>query len=97
MTAAGVPIPAPRRSPSMHVNVRLFALAKDLAGTGTLVLNLPEGCTVGGAKRELLGRCPELGKLLPVLLLAVNGNYATEDTALSEGCELACFPPVSGG
>ena len=31
------------------------------------------------------------------LLLAIDGEYATDDTPLTNGCELAAFPPVSGG
>lgn len=81
----------------MHINVKLFARAKDMAGTGSLVLTVPETCTVGQAKAALATHCPELQKLMPTLLVAVDGDYATDATPLTESCELACFPPVSGG
>jgi sulfur-carrier protein len=81
----------------MHITVKLFARAKDLAGTGSLVLAVPELSTVGQARAALAARYPELHQLMPILLLAVDGNYATDATPLTESSELACFPPVSGG
>ena len=81
----------------MHIHVKLFARAKDLAGTGALSLVLPEGALVRAAKALLVERCPALQPLMSVLLIAVDGNYATDETVLTESCELACFPPVSGG
>lgn len=81
----------------MQITVKLFARAKDLAGVGSFNLELPAGCLVGQAKTALTEHCPELSPLMPVLLIAVDGNYATDSTVLTESCELACFPPVSGG
>jgi molybdopterin converting factor small subunit len=82
---------------AMQINVKLFARAKELAGTGELVLNVPDGCDVRAAKAALVERYPELRTLMPILLIAVDGNYATDATRLSESCEFAGFPPVSGG
>ena len=81
----------------MRITVKLFARAKDLAGTGSLVLDLPEAAGVGAAKAAILALCPELQKLMSSLLIAVDGHYATDGTTLTESCEVACFPPVSGG
>ena len=81
----------------MQINVKLFARAKDLAGTGALVLDVPDNCDVRTAKAALVQRCPELRTLIPILLIAVDGNYATDSTVLKESCEFAGFPPVSGG
>ncbi len=81
----------------MQITVKLFARAKDLAGTGDLSLSLPEACTVGQAKAAIVSNCPNLRVVMPNLLVAVDGEYATDATPLTESCELACFPPVSGG
>ncbi len=81
----------------MKIHVKLFARARDLAGTGTLTLDLPEGSRVQDARKALATHSPALRPLLPVLLVAVNGEYASEESLLEDGCELACFPPVSGG
>lgn len=81
----------------MKIHVRLFARARDLAGTGHLELELPEGARVCDAKEMLLSQAPALAALKTAMLLAVAGEYASNDLVLSSDCELAVFPPVSGG
>lgn len=81
----------------MQIYVKLFARARDLAGTGSLTLNAPDTCTVSVARQLLLAEAPGLSPIMPSLLIAVDGNYASENFPLNDGCELACFPTVSGG
>ena len=81
----------------MKIAVKLFARAKDLAGSGLIELDLPEQCRVAELRESLAQQCPQLQPLLPHLLIAVNSDYARDDTILSAGAEVACFPPVSGG
>ena len=81
----------------MKIAVKLFARAKDLAGTGVVELDLPEQSRVAELRESLARRCPQLEPLLPHLLIAVNSDYARDDTLLPAGAEVACFPPVSGG
>ncbi|HYF27294.1 MAG TPA: molybdenum cofactor biosynthesis protein MoaE [Baekduia sp.] len=76
----------------MLVTVRLFAALRERAGRGELELELPEGATAADALeavRELAAGSP--------LVLAVNREYATPETRLAPGDELAVVPPVSGG
>ncbi len=81
----------------MQIHVKFFAGARDLAGTSSLELQTTDLCSVRDAKSLLLKRIPQLASLMPRLLIAVNGSYAADSTSLEDGCELACFPPVSGG
>lgn len=76
----------------MHVTVRLFAMLRERAGSGSVELELPEGASVADALAELGG----LAEGLP-LVMAVNREYAPEDQVLAPGDELALIPPVSGG
>ena len=76
----------------MEVTVRLFAMLRERAGAGELVLDLPEGASV----RDALDRLGDLAEDLP-LVLAVNREYAPEHQVLGAGDELALIPPVSGG
>ena len=76
----------------MEVKVRLFAMLRERAGAGEIVLELPEGARVADALASL----GELADGLP-LVMAVNREYAGEDVVLSAGDELALIPPVSGG
>lgn len=84
-------------STSITVTVKLFAKARDLAGTSELVLSLPAGALVSDVRQELLNRYPALDVLGPRLLAAVNAVYAQDSRELIDGAEIAFFPPVSGG
>ena len=81
----------------MRVNVKLFAIVRERAGTSELVIHLRPGATVADAAETLVEKFPDLGPLLSRVAFAVNQNYARRETALSEGDELALIPPVSGG
>jgi molybdenum cofactor cytidylyltransferase len=81
----------------MHVRVRLFALAKDLAGCSEIEVELPAAPTVADL-RVALGVClPALGPLWPNVVIAVDEEYALDDTLISPGSRIAVIPPVSGG
>jgi molybdopterin synthase catalytic subunit len=76
----------------VEVTVRLFAMLRERAGSGSVTLDLPEGARVRDALDSLAG----LAEGIP-LVMAVNREYADEETALDPGDELALIPPVSGG
>jgi molybdopterin synthase catalytic subunit len=80
----------------MNVRVRLFASAREAAGVGHLLLELPDGATV----REAIGRITKLHPLvgeIRQLVIAKNRDYVGLDEPLADGDELALIPPVSGG
>lgn len=83
---------------AIEVTVRLFAQLRERAGSSELRLTLPPGATVEEAL-ERLGRDERLSEMLERLpvRLAVNRDYASAETVLAEGDELALIPPVSGG
>jgi molybdopterin synthase catalytic subunit len=73
----------------MEVTVRLFAGLRERAGWSARTV---EAATVADVWPTLgLGDEPD------GLLYAVNRAYASRDTALAEGDEVALIPPVSGG
>jgi molybdopterin synthase catalytic subunit len=76
----------------VEVTVRLFAMLRERAGSGSVTLTLPEGARVRDALDSLAG----LAEGIP-LVMAVNREYASEDQVLATGDELALIPPVSGG
>ena len=81
----------------MMVRVLLFARAKDLAGTASLSLELPEDATVGVLRWALAEKYPRLGEFLPRCAVALDGEVASDEAELVEGAEAALLPPVSGG
>lgn len=75
--------------------VRLFAAARDAAGTGRD--DLP-GATVGEVLEHALERYGEsFAAVLPTCKIWVNGEPATAPDSIAETDELAVLPPVSGG
>ena len=81
----------------MIVQVRLFAAARQAAGSETVHVELPAEATVADLRRRWSGKYPALATWEPHLLFAVDQQYAADEQPLTEGAEIACFPPVSGG
>jgi MoaE-MoaD fusion protein len=81
------------------VRVRLFAVLRERAGSDSIEVELEDEATVADALSASLATVPSLAELverMPVRM-AVNRSYATPDTQLSPGDELALIPPISGG
>jgi molybdopterin converting factor subunit 1 len=81
----------------MRVRVRLFARARDLAGSEMIEVALEAGATVGELRRRLAEKIPALAGLLARSALAVNDEFAGDDVPLVPDAEVALLPPVSGG
>lgn len=81
----------------MRLVIQLFAGLRERAGVPEYVLDdLPDPLDLGGLKRELERRYPELGSLQHVAGV-VGTEYADDARALCTGDEVALLPPVSGG
>ncbi len=81
----------------MKLAIRLFAAARDLAGSGAVFVELPSDANVGGLRVALAAQHPQLAPLASRSLVAVNAEYAQDTTPVADGDELALIPPVSGG
>ncbi|HVT27156.1 MAG TPA: MoaD/ThiS family protein [Lacipirellulaceae bacterium] len=81
----------------MKVRVKLFAVAKDLAGADQITVDLPNDATVSDVRAAIVAAHPALEQIVPCALFAVGAEYATPDTRLNERSEVAVIPPVSGG
>jgi len=81
----------------MNARVQLFALARQLAGAEFIELVLTDGAKVGELRQSLAAGRPELARLLPHVLFAVNFEYAGDEDTIPSGASIACIPPVSGG
>jgi len=80
-----------------NLTVRLFARARDLAGSDHVTVELSPGMTVGDLRRSLGAAYPSLRALLEHSAVAVNNEYAGDSVPLPPDAELALLPPVSGG
>jgi molybdopterin converting factor small subunit len=81
----------------MKVVVRLFARARDLAGSDCVTVDLPAGSTVADLRRRLGEVHAGLNNLLKHSAIALNNEYAGDSQPLPLDEEVALLPPVSGG
>ncbi|GAB4504533.1 MAG: hypothetical protein Fur0043_15270 [Anaerolineales bacterium] len=79
------------------VTVLFFATLRDRAGAKSLQLDLPPGATVKSLKDHLIQKNPNLAQSMETVLVAINHEYAFDETVIPEQAEIAMFPPVSGG
>ena len=77
------------------VKILFFGATAEAAGTREEALELNDISNVDDAVRTLLDRHPRLST--HKLLIAVNEEYASPETLLNNGDELAVFTAVSGG
>ena len=90
--------PALVKSQHVTITVLFFGAARDVVSQNPFPLALAtERATVSSAFQQLVTQFSDLERFGRSLLFAVNQEYATPDTPLKEGDELAIFPPVSGG
>lgn len=81
----------------VQIRVKLFALAKQIAGSEVVELSVPAPARVQDVRSELARAFPSLAGLVPQMLIAVDSVYAADSAAVLEKSEVACIPPVSGG
>lgn len=81
----------------MRIDVRLFALARELASQDRISVDLPPNATVGRLRKRLSELVPNLQPILSSSSISVNNEYAKDDASIPPGAEVACIPPVSGG
>lgn len=81
----------------MNVEVRLFALARQLAGQAAVQIQICDGGTLADVRQELRRQCPQLQPVLSHATFSIDHEYATDSTRVPANAEIACIPPVSGG
>ncbi len=93
------PLPGPEPRPA--VRVLLLASLRELAGWSERDVVAPQGLASAPWTPRQLWRdlgFPPPAHLLPTgVRVAINQRFATPDTALHPGDELAFLPPITGG
>lgn len=82
----------------MRLEVLLYGAARTAAGgRSSLSVELSQGARVAELRAALASQHPVLARLLEASRIAVDHGFATDDSPVREGAELALIPPVSGG
>ena len=83
----------------MKVTIKYFASIREALGQGSEVRDTG-AATLGALRDELLAASPAHAASLArgkAVRMALNQVMSQEDAPLTEGCEVAFFPPVTGG
>lgn len=81
----------------MTIRVMLFAGLREKIGASSFELLMPERATVADVLAGLKAAYPNAAGLLAASAAAVDHEYASNETHLHNGAEIAVMPPVSGG
>ena len=79
----------------MKCKIKAFGVAGEILGGKEVEINI-SGSTVGDLKTSLFNQHPQF-KNLNSLFVAVNQEYATDQSEINELDEVALIPPVAGG
>jgi molybdopterin synthase sulfur carrier subunit len=83
----------------MKITVKYFASIREAIGQGSESL-YTDTTTLAGLRDELIARGPAYAQALArgkAVRLALDQVMVDESAALTEGAEVAFFPPVTGG
>jgi molybdopterin synthase sulfur carrier subunit len=83
----------------LKITVKYFASVREAVGQGSEQVETAAD-TLAVLRDELIARGPAYAQALArgkAVRMALNQVMSDESAALSEGCEVAFFPPVTGG
>ena len=85
----------------MNIQLRFFASIREKLGIAQETVSLPDGVrTVGDVRQFLRTRGGVWAETLGegrALQMACNQQMVDAETKITDGCEVAFFPPVTGG
>jgi molybdopterin converting factor subunit 1 len=80
----------------LNIQLLAFGIARDIIGSRTASLELPDDASLQDLRILLLERFPAFAQLRS-LAFAVNTDYQTDEYLIRDGDEVVLIPPVSGG
>ncbi|MCB9894279.1 MAG: molybdopterin converting factor subunit 1 [Planctomycetes bacterium] len=80
-----------------RITVLYFAHLTERTGTREEQLDLPADATAGSVRKFVESLHPKLGGTLATCRVAVDEEFASDETVVHDGQTVAFIPPVSGG
>jgi molybdopterin converting factor subunit 1 len=84
-------------SERINVTVLFFGAARDAAGVGEVTVETAAPASVRTVKETIFSTYKPVSRFAASLMIAVNEEYATDDTEVQDHDIVALLPPVSGG
>ena len=81
----------------MKVHVQFFSRLRDLAGTSTMDVEVPEGTTAADLLEVLYAKTPALRDWDKSILVASGVEFVERSYPLKAGDQISIMPPVQGG
>jgi molybdopterin converting factor small subunit len=81
----------------IRVRAEFYSQLKEIVGTSTLELSLPENATVADLFARLKERYPQLRDFERSTLFGIGADFVDRNRALNNGETIAIMPPVQGG
>jgi MoaE-MoaD fusion protein len=81
----------------MRARVLFFGLLKDVVGRSAEERDFADGADLRVVFDSYAAQYPRLREMASSIVVARNQEFATLDTAIGDGDEIAFLPPVSGG
>lgn len=78
------------------LSIHCFGISKDIVGASQVQINPTDIPNVKALRTWLANHYPAFSEAKS-FMIAVNQEYAFDDTPLQTGDEIAIIPPVSGG
>ena len=82
----------------MHsIKILFFATLRDKAGVRSMEMKIPSKTTIQELKKRIAKDFPGLSQSMETAVIAINREFAFDDSIIPDSAEVALFPPVSGG
>jgi molybdopterin synthase catalytic subunit len=82
---------------SNYAKVLFFANLREKTGVRETTIEFQDGASILNIKALLLEKYPNLKTSMDTIIVAMNHEFAFDENLVSDGAEIAIFPPVSGG
>jgi molybdopterin converting factor small subunit len=81
----------------MQIKVKLFYHLRERAGTNEVLLEIPDGSSIGIVKSLLEKRYPQLRTHLDNVMILMNQQIVLEDDIIKNDAVISFLTPVGGG
>lgn len=81
----------------MILQIQVFARIKEIVGANSISCEVPEHGTVADLRAGLRQQHNELSSLIDHCIIAIDNEFANDDSLIHANQTIALLPPVSGG